>query len=419
MSLYGMMRTGVSGMNAQANRLSATADNIANSGTAGYKRASTQFSTLVIPGSTGNYNSGGVTTTTRHAISEDGILQYTTSSTDLAVDGDGFFVVADTNGTPYLTRAGNFVPDADGHLVNAAGYTLLGYSFANGTPSATANGFAGLEPVTISQTGLTATPSTTGDFYANLPHDADSVAAADLPSANASTATYTAKSSLVAYDDAGAEKLLDVYFTKTADNTWEVAVYDQSQAAAGTGFPYASGPLATETLTFDGTTNQLTGASASSIDIPVPNGGTVTLDLSQSTQFAADYSVYDAKVNGNPPSAIQDIQISDDGTVYAQYDDGSLRALYRVPLASVESPDNLKVLSGNVFAATADSGDPTLGFPGDGKLGGIKSGALENSNVDIAQELTDMIESQRTYTANSKVFQTGSDLMDVLVNLAR
>src|SRR6185312_12367115 len=198
MSLYGMMRTGVSGMNAQANRLSATADNIANSGTAGYKRASTQFSTLVIPGSTGNYNSGGVTTTTRYAISEAGIPQYTTSPTDLAINGDGFFIVADTNGTPYMTRAGNFVPDDQGHLVNAAGFTLLGYSFANGTPAVTANGFAGLVPVTISQTGLTATPSSAGDFYANFPKDADIVAAADLPSANATTATYTAKSSLVA-----------------------------------------------------------------------------------------------------------------------------------------------------------------------------------------------------------------------------
>ncbi|WP_311031993.1 flagellar hook protein FlgE [Mesorhizobium koreense] len=422
MSLYGMMRTGVSGMNAQANRLSATADNIANSSTAGYKRASTQFSTLVIPGSTGNYNSGGVTTTTRYAISEAGIPQYTTSPTDLAINGDGFFIVADTNGTPYMTRAGNFVPDDQGHLVNAAGFTLLGYSFANGTPAVTANGFAGLEPVTVSQTGLTATPSSAGDFYANLPLDADIVTAADLPSANATTATYTAKSSLVAYDNAGSKQMLDVYFTKTGANTWEVAVFDQSQATAGSGFPYGaagSAPLATQTLTFDPTTNQLTTASASTIDVPVPNGGTVTLDLSQSTQFGTGYSVYDAKVNGNPPSAIQDVQIADDGTVYAQYDDGSLRALYRIPLATVESPDNLKVLAGNVFAATADSGDPTVGFPGEGKAGTVKSGALENSNVDIAQELTDMIESQRTYTANSKVFQTGSDLMDVLVNLAR
>jgi len=422
MSLYGMMRTGVSGMNAQANRLSATADNIANSSTAGYKRASTQFSTLVIPGSTGNYNSGGVTTTTRYAISEAGIPQYTTSPTDLAINGDGFFIVADTNGTPYMTRAGNFVPDDQGHLVNAAGFTPLGYSFANGTPAVTANGFAGLVPVTISQTGLTATPSSAGDFYANFPKDEDIVAAADLPSANATTATYTAKSSLVAYDNAGSKQLLDVYFTKTGADTWEVAVYDQSQATPGSGFPYGaagSPPLATQTLTFDPTTNQLATASASTIDVPVPNGGTVTLDLSQSTQFGTGYSVYDAKVNGNPPSAIQNVQIANDGTVYAQYDDGSLQPLYRIPLATVESPDNLKVMAGNVFAATADSGNPTVGFPGEGKAGTVKSGALENSNVDIAQELTDMIESQRTYTANSKVFQTGSDLMDVLVNLAR
>jgi flagellar hook protein FlgE len=363
-----------------------------------------------------------VTTTTRYAISEAGIPQYTTSPTDLAINGDGFFIVADTNGTPYMTRAGNFVPNDQGQLVTAAGFTLLGYSFANGTPAVTANGFAGLAPVTLSQTGLTATPSTAGDFSANLPLDADIVAAADLPSANATTATYTAKSSLVAYDNAGSKRLLDVYFTKTGADTWEMAVFDQSQATAGSGFPYGTAgtpPLQTQTLTFDPTTNHLLTGTASTIDIPVPNGGTVTLDLSQSTQFGTGYSVYDAKVNGNPPSAIQDVQIADDGTVYAQYDDGSLRALYRIPLATVESPDNLKVMAGNVFAATADSGDPTVGFPGEGKAGTVKSGALENSNVDIAQELTDMIESQRTYTANSKVFQTGSDLMDVLVNLAR
>ncbi len=419
MSLYGMMRTGVSGMNAQANRLSTTADNIANSGTTGYKRSGTEFSTLVIPGSTGNYNSGGVASHTVQSISEDGVLQYTTSSTDLAVSGQGFFVVAGPNGTPVMTRAGSFVPDGEGHLVNAAGFELLGYSYANGTPSATANGFDGLEPVTIAQTGLTATPSTTGEFAANLPFDADAVAAADLPSANGSTATYTAKSSIVTYDDVGSQKLLDVYFTKTSDNNWEVSVYDQSAATPGTGFPYSSGPLATEALTFDGTTGQFAGGSATDITIPVPNGGSLDLDLSSSSQLATDYTVYNAAVNGNPPSAIQEIQISDDGTLSAKFDDGSLRALYRIPLAQVQSPDNLETLPGNVFTATSESGEPHIGFAGEGQFGTITAGALENSNVDIAQELTSMIESQRTYTANSKVFQTGSDLMDVLINLAR
>ena len=125
MSLYGMMRTGVSGMNSQANRLSTVADNIANSSTTGYKRASTEFSSLVLPSTAGSYNSGGVTTTVVNAISKQGALQYTTSVTDLAIDGDGFFVVEDPSGTSFLTRAGAFVPDKDGYLVNTAGYRLI------------------------------------------------------------------------------------------------------------------------------------------------------------------------------------------------------------------------------------------------------------------------------------------------------
>ncbi len=122
MSLYGMMRTGVSGMNAQANRLSTVADNIANSGTTGYKRSGTEFSSLIIPTTGGSYTSGGVTTTVRHAISQQGDLKYTTSGSDLAINGDGFFVVQNASGTPFLTRAGSFVPDGEGRLVNAAGF---------------------------------------------------------------------------------------------------------------------------------------------------------------------------------------------------------------------------------------------------------------------------------------------------------
>src|SRR4051812_9657046 len=308
MSLYGMMRTGVSGMNAQANRLSTVADNIANAGTTGYKRSSTEFSSLIIPNVTGNYTSGGVTTSVRYATSQQGDLKYTSSDTDLAINGEGFFVVQDPSGKPFLTRAGSFVPDGDGRLVNAAGFYLMGYSSANGTPSAVTNGFGGLEPVLVSQTELTAVASANGSFTPNLPAAASIVAAADLPSANAATATPTAKSSLVVYDNLGKEVLLDLYFTKTADNTWEVAAYDQSTATATTSFPYSAGPLATQTLTFDPTTGKLDAASATNIAIPVPNGSAAfNLDLSKTTQLASGYTVLQSQVDGNAPSGIDKI----------------------------------------------------------------------------------------------------------------
>ncbi|MGO4833510.1 flagellar hook protein FlgE, partial [Rhizobiaceae sp. 2RAB30] len=411
MSLYGMMRTGVSGMNGQSNRLSTVADNIANSNTAGYKRAKTEFSTLVVPNGGGNYNSGGVTTDVRYEISTPGVLNYTTSVSDLAVDGDGFFVVKNGSGTSYLTRSGSFVPDGQGRLVNAAGFYLTGYSYENGTPSATANGFGGLEVIKIASGGMTATPSTRGVFSANLPSTADPVAAGELPSDNDPTSKYTAKSSLVAYDNLGAEVMLDVYYTKTADNTWEVAVYNKADAASGgtTSFPYADPPgaLATGTLEFDPTNGKLT--TGGTLSMSVPNGGTLELDLSGMTQLSSKYAVEEAGVDGNGPSSIEKIEIGKDGVLSAVYANGSTKPLYRIPLATVTSPDQLNVLSGNVYSQSNESGDVRIGFPDEGGLGKMVSQALETSNVDIAQELTDMIESQRNYTANSKVFQTGSE----------
>ena len=419
MSLYGMMRTGVSGMNAQANRLSTVADNIANSGTSGYKRSSTEFSSLIIPSTTGAYTSGGVTTTVRYSITQQGDLKYTTSGSDLAVNGSGFFVVQNSSGTPVLTRAGAFVPDGEGRLVNAAGFYLMGYSFENGIPSAAANGFGGLEMVSIAQEELIAVPSTNGVFTANLPADATVVAPANLPSANGASAAYSAKSSLVVYDNLGGEVTLDVYYTKTAANTWEVAVYNQADAAPSTSFPYTTAALATQTLSFDPLNGKLTGASADDITIPVPGGGSLLLDMAGMSQLALTYTVVEAEADGNAPSGISGVEISADGTMYAQYENGTFRELYRIPLATVQSPDQLKGLPGNVYAESADSGAVQVGFAGDSGFGSVVSGALENSNVDIAEELTNMIESQRSYTANSKVFQTGADLMDILVNLKR
>lgn len=414
MSLYGMMRTGVSGMNAQANRLSTVADNIANSDTTGYKRSSIEFSSLVMQNTGGAYNSGGVDSTIRTAVSARGDLKGTTSVSDLAIRGDGFFVVQDSSGTPYMTRAGSFVPDAQGRLVNAAGFQLMAYSYANGVPSATVNGFQGLVPVQISDGKMTATPSTSGTFSGNLPSGATVVTSP--PSGNTAASQYTNKSSMVVYDKLGNKTMVDIYFTKTGAGAWEVAVFDQSKAATGGPFPYAAGGLLANTsLSFDGT-GKLTGTD--SITFTVPGGSPLKLDLKGLSQIGAGYTAT-GQVNGNGPSNIEKVTIGKDGTIYAQYQDGSTKPLFKIPLAQVPSPDRLIQQSGNVFTQSPESGEVQIGFAGEGKRGDIISGSLENSNVDIAEELTSMISSQRSYTANSKVFQTGSELMDILVNLKR
>lgn len=420
MSLYGMMRTGSSGMNAQASRLSTVAENIANAGTTGYKAASTEFSSLLLPSVSGNYNSGAVQTDVRYGISNQGALQYTSSSTDLAINGTGFFVVQDSSGIPYMTRAGSFVPNAIGELVNAGGYKLLGYPYTTENPTPVVNGYAGLEPVTIASDSLVATGSTLGTFVANLNSSAEPLAAGFLAPGD----DFTHKTSIKAFNTLGNEVIYDVYFSKIDDpsdpNRWEMVILDQKTGLAPAG--YADNPVE---LTFDPTTGELDPPNAGLVTLPStgptdtpPNMLELTMDFTGLTQLSYDFTI-NAKVNGNAPSEVEKIQISDDGIVYAQYKNGDLVPKYRLAMATVQSPDQLRVISGNVYAQSNDSGIIILSFPGANGMGSIVSGALENSTVDIADELTRMIESQRTYTANSKVFQTGSDLMEVLVNLKR
>src|SRR5690625_2347508 len=169
MSLYGVLRTGVSGLTAQASKLGTVGDNIANANTTGYKRSSIEFSSLVIGGGSKEHNPGGVTSTVRNAITGQGHLLPTTSSTDLAVEGNGFFVVSNGAGTPFLTRAGSFVPDGAGKLVNAAGFRLMGVPLAEGGAGTIANGFSGLQEVNITAAQLESSPSTEGRFLQICP----------------------------------------------------------------------------------------------------------------------------------------------------------------------------------------------------------------------------------------------------------
>lgn len=409
MSLYGMMRTGGSGMNAQANRLGTVAENIANANTTGYKRASTEFSSLILPTSNGSYNSGGVETKVRYSISEQGPTTYTTSGTDMAINGGGFFIVSGANGANFLTRAGAFTQNGDGDLVNSAGYTLMGYEYEEGVdPTVVVNGFDGLSKVNLSSDGLVAQGSSKGAMGANL---------------NSGDAVGTESStSLSVYDSQGNSRLLDFVYKKTGANAWTVEVRDRATYSAG---PPALGVLANDTLTFDAngvltpagktvTTTAITGLPGTGANLAA-----LTIDLSKTTQLGYKFNADGGSIDGNAPSKVAGYQIDKEGIVYVKYENGKLDPRYRVALANVQSPDNLVPQSGNVYSQGVDSGVIVTGFAGSGDFGSIQSGALEGSNVDIANELTAMIESQRSYTANSKVFQTGADLLDVLVNLKR
>lgn len=394
MSLYNVLRTGVSGLNAQSNKLGAIADNVANNSTTGYKRASAEFSALVIDSGANVYSSGVVETTIRRAIGQQGPLTFTTSGTDLAVQGEGFFVVQ-SNDQEFLTRAGNFVVDGEtGHLVNAAGYTLLAYDIsAGGPPPLNLNSFDGLVPVDVTTLSFNAQPTTTGTFTANLPSTAGTGDA------------FT--SSVVVFDDLGAPFTLD--FTFTATGGPPITGYDVS---VNGGPPTA--------LTFDAFGNLTGGSPLTVATSALPNfTADIVFDLSRTTFLAADYTPIEVEVDGNAPAVVDRVIIDTDGIVYAQYDNGTRAAFYQIPLATVPSPDNLSPEAGTAFSLSLDAGELLMTLAGDGGSGTILSGALEQSNVDLASELTEMIIAQRDYTANSKSFQTGNELLEVLINLKR
>jgi flagellar hook protein FlgE len=408
MSLYGTMRTGVSGMNAQSNRLSAVADNIANANTTGYKKASTQFSSLILPSTGGAYNSGGVTTDVRYSISSQGTFTYTTSATDLAINGNGFFIVSGADGVEYLTRAGAFTPMSDGTLRNTAGYKLMGYEYSStADPTIVINGYDGLSEINLSDGSLTATPSTAGELAVNLPSN--------------EAHPYSKTTSLVAYDSLGNTRKLDFTYSTTATaGEWGLTVtYTDPDTGTVT-------TLATETLELDNTGVLITPATGmistagmtfgAGPGAPVLNA--LDINLTGTTQLNKEFGA-DGDINGSGPSEVTGYEISDDGILSVKYDNGDLVPKFRIAMANVQSPDMLTPLAGNIYTQSNESGVVVMGYAGNSGYGTILSGALEDSNVDIAEELTSMIESQRNYTANSKVFQTGSELMDVLVNLVR
>ncbi|MCX8996123.1 flagellar hook protein FlgE [Rhizobiaceae bacterium BDR2-2] len=420
MSIYGTMKTAVSGMNAQANRLSTVGDNIANVNTTAYKKVSTAFSSFVLPSGSGSYNSGGVTTTVVNSVSQQGSLTSTSSDTDLAINGDGFFVVQNSAGATYLTRVGSFSLNEEGYLVNANGFSVLGTEVGG-----IANTFSDLSPVKVQAYQLTAvaTTSATGNTNLDLSAEVVDAAADDTAADNTADSVYTLKSSLTTYNNAGTEITYDVYYTKTDDNTWEVAVYDAADAdpTSSTGFPYASSAITTATMNFDSSTYLLSSIETNGVvstDLTLDIDG-ISLDLSKTTQYDADSFSKLARDNGNAPSSLDALSVDSAGVVYAVYENGTQLPIAQIPLATVISPDNLSMGTGNVYSLTSTSGAAVLGFAGDPGFGNIVSSSLETSNVDLANELTEMIEAQRSYTANSKVFQTGADVLDVLINLKR
>ena len=423
MGIYGMMRTGVAGMNAQANRLTGVADNVANVSTAGYKRTDTQFSDLVMPSTRNAYQSGGVTTTVRHDISMQGAGRGTGKPGDIMLEGNGFFRVQDESGTEYLTRAGSFQRNGEGYLQNAAGFYLLDETGKR----VVIKGGAGelLQGQVTTNINLTANLQSDKTAIKRTGEDAVTFDAKNEK-------TYHLKKSATVYDDQGTAVSVDFYYTKTDDNTWEMHACTNTTDADGN--PAVEELLdPPQTLTFGKDGNIISPLTPLTINVPNVNktSGTVTTfpvtinmaakdnnGKTSMTQIGANFT-FDAEADGYAPGTYKGFSFGTNGEIQVSYSNSQVRTIGTVGLSTVTAPDSLIPITGTVFQAVPEAGGQTFGHPGEGTFGVLRSGMLEESNADIGDELTDMIEAQRNYTANSKVFQTGSEVMDVIVNLKR
>jgi flagellar hook protein FlgE len=410
-----ILNTSLSGMMANTNWLATISQNVANANTIGYKNVDTFFSALVSAGVDFNSQFCGVTTKVRAMNALQGQNMATNTKTDMAVQGNGFFIVQDATNNIFLTRNGSFVPDAHGDLVNSSGYYLLGSPY--GQQGVSINTMSSLQRVNVTNGGDSSIPSTAADIVANMPSQATAIVG-PTPASNVAGSQFTAETSMVAYDNLGAPHTMNFFFTKTATGTWEATVYDASTAdpsSSNAGFPYSSPALTTGTLTYDPNNGKL--LTGSPMTLTVPGGQTLTVDLSKTTQLASVFAVSSATINGNAPGTVTDVSISETGTLSFSYGNGSVTPISRIPLAQVASPGNMKSVLGDAFQPNELSGAPQVGLAATGGLGVISGSALEQSTVDLATELTDMVQAQASYQANSKVFQSGAKILDILNNI--
>ena len=408
---------GLSGMKAAKQDLEVVSNNIANSNTVGFKSSRSEFADLYASSlSSGNSKAAGVKVANISQLFSQGNLTYTNNALDLAISGNGFFVLND-NGQQAYTRAGYFSLNSENYLVNNQGLKLQGFAAdANG------NILTGTrQDLQVSASDMQAQASSELVGQLNLDARNDVAVGAFDPN---DPASYNSTMAFNVYDSQGNPHILSLYFSKTTDNDWNINYQIDSQhidSGSIGGVPITlPGSPAESNLAFnsDGTlasggTIQLTG-----IDI----GGGVNpldleIDLSNITQLGTEFSVNQALQNGYPAGKLTGIEVDESGALRALYSNGQTRVQGQLILASFANEGGLNPIGDSLWRNSFASGAPLYGLAGAGTLGALQAGALEQSNVDLSIELVRLIEAQRNYQANAKTIETSNNLTQTLLNI--
>ncbi len=453
-------RIALSGLHAASADLKVTGNNIANSATMGFKRSRAEFVDVYAQAYgaiTAVTNGSGTRTANIRQIFSQGNVEYTDNATDLAITGQGFFVVEDDKGR-YFTRNGTFGLDREGYVVNNTGQTLQVFPAVTVGTNTTFN-LGSLVDLQL-QDDIGA-PVATTQVNVDLNVDADitpvqiTAAGGNFDNTGPNTfnrfdpSTYNHTTATTVYDSLGAPHVMQQYYRKIEDpatpglpqNTWQVFTFVDGNPLAPTidgtvgGLP---SPLPYAVMTFnpDGTildTQYWDGAVAVSSTVPeelvfqdydIPQGldtganpVQLTVDFGTTTQYGSEFAVNSLSQNGFTTGRLTGFDVEENGVVYARYTNGNAEVLGMVALANVANPEGLNQKGDSLWTESYDAGDTVLGQPGTASLGLIQAGALEASTVELSDELVNMIVSQRNYQANAQVISTADQLTQTLLNI--
>lgn len=407
----------LSGLSANDRALQVIANNLANLNTVAFKTARPNFRDLFYQqiGSTGSGNpvqvGVGTGISSISSLFTQGSIESSGVKTDVALQGDGFFIL-DDGGLRLYTRAGNFELDANGFMVSSTGANLLGFPAVNGVVSANTT----LVPLQIN-TGQISAPSPTTNIEITMNLNAD-----DPVGTTFSTA-------IGVVDSLGSTHIVTVNFTKTATNTWD---YNLTIPAVDVGGLITDPPVVLDfgTLTFDGTgqlilpaadvtgiaiAGFINGANNLTFDWQLydPNGGSIV------TQVSSPSATFTTRQDGFPAGTLLDFSIQGDGVIQGIFSNGQTLPLGQIALATFPNSQGMLRDGNNNFLASLSSGQPNTGVPGTGGRGSVSGGALELSNVDIAREFSRLILAQRAFQANARTFTTFDEVTQETINLKR
>lgn len=422
--------TGLSGLNAASKNLDVIGHNIANANTTGMKAGRAEFAEMYAAslGAAGGSNGGiGVSVATVAQLFTQGNLKITGNNLDMAINGEGFFKVTAPSGEVMYTRNGEFKLDKDGYIITNNGSRLQGYLPASSGGPITVGGTQDL----FLPTGAAIPPRATGTLTgpeagirvtANLPASAEVL----TPATPLDDARRRYGTVVNIYDEQGNQMPLQLYFVKTNANEWTIVGRIEGstpyEASLGT-VQFDSAGNVTGTPTIQLPANAL-AADAVSPGVPSANfpAAAVNINIGTTgawtlTQYGSPFAVYDVRQDGYAPGELTSIVVSESGVITARYSNGVSQDTGQVALVRFRNVQGLEPVNGGYWRETFVSGNAVEGAPLSGRFGSVRQGALEESNVDLTQELVNMIVAQRAYQANAQTIKTQDQVQQTLVNL--